>query len=45
MVGPIMVGWLKDATGSYAAGMLGMTGTLVIAIFLTLSLKLVVKEE
>jgi MFS family permease len=45
MVGPIMVGWLKDATGSYAAGMLGMTGTLVIAILLTLSLKLVVKDE
>jgi nitrate/nitrite transporter NarK len=45
MVGPVMVGWLKDATGSYTAGMLGMAGTLVIAILLTLSLKLVVKEE
>ena len=45
MVGPIMVGWLKDATGSYAAGMLGMAGTLVIAMLLTLSLKLIVKDE
>ena len=45
MVGPIMVGWLKDATGSYAAGMLGMAGTLVIAMLLTLTLKLVVKDE
>lgn len=40
-----MVGWLKDATGSYAAGMLGMAGTLVIAMLLTLALKLVVKDE
>jgi MFS family permease len=45
MVGPIMVGWLKDATGSYAAGMIGMAGTLVIAAILTLSLKLIVKQE
>jgi MFS family permease len=45
MVGPIMVGWLKDATGSYAAGMLGMAGTLLIAMLLTLMLKLVVKNE
>jgi hypothetical protein len=40
-----MVGWLKDATGSYAAGMIGMAGTLVIAAILTLSLKLIVKQE
>jgi len=45
MVGPIMVGWLKDVTGSYAAGMIGMAGTLVFAALLTVSLKLVVKQE
>jgi nitrate/nitrite transporter NarK len=45
MVGPVMVGWLKDVTGSYKAGMLGFTVTLVIAILLSLSLKFVIKEE
>jgi MFS family permease len=45
MVGPTMVGWLKDATGSYTAGMLAMAGTLVISALLTVSLKLVVRQE
>jgi MFS family permease len=45
MVGPVMVGWLKDVTGSYKAGMLGMAGTLVIPVRLTISLKFIVKEE
>lgn len=45
MVGPTMVGWLKDATGSYTAGMLAMAGTLVISALLTFSLKFVVKQE
>ncbi|MCJ2144762.1 MFS transporter [Methylobacterium sp. E-066] len=31
-VGPFMVGWLKDATGSYDAGMLGMAVVLMLAL-------------
>ena len=34
-VGPFMVGWLKDATGSYDAGMLGMAFILVLALGLS----------
>jgi ACS family tartrate transporter-like MFS transporter len=38
-VGPYLVGWLKDATGSYNAGMLGMAGIVVISAVLTIVLK------
>ena len=44
-VGPYMVGFLKDATGSFSAGMLGLAGVLIVAIGLTLSLRLVMTEE
>jgi ACS family tartrate transporter-like MFS transporter len=44
-VGPFMVGWLKDSTGSFSAGLLGMTVVLAIAVLLTLSLHLMIKEE
>lgn len=44
-VGPYMVGFLKDATGSFSAGMLGLAGVLVVAIALTLLLRLVMTEE
>jgi nitrate/nitrite transporter NarK len=43
-VGPYMVGFLKDATGSFDAGMLGMAGILAIATLLAWSLKLVIRE-
>ena len=36
--GPFLVGWLKDATGSYDAGMLCMAAILGVAIGLTLLL-------
>lgn len=39
-VGPSMVGWLKDATGTYDAGMFAMAATLVIAILASIVLKL-----
>jgi MFS family permease len=45
MVGPTLVGWLKDTTGSYSAGMFALAVTLVVSALLTLSLKLVVKTE
>ena len=38
-VGPVMVGWLKDYTGGYDAGMFGMTALLVVAMVATLALK------
>jgi ACS family tartrate transporter-like MFS transporter len=44
-VGPFMVGWLKDVTGSFAAGLLGMTVVLSISVALSLSLFLMVKAE
>ncbi len=40
-----MVGFLKDSTGSFSAGMLGLAGVLVVAIGLTLSLRLFMMEE
>jgi nitrate/nitrite transporter NarK len=45
LVGPWVMGWLKDVTGFYAAGMFAMAAALLITVLLTLSLKLVVKEE
>jgi MFS family permease len=44
-VGPFMVGWLKDTTGSYDAGMIGLAAVLGVAILLAASLKLVIKEQ
>jgi len=45
MVGPWLIGWLKDVTGSYVIGMYAMAGALMVAVFLALSLKLIVKKE
>ena len=39
------IGWLKDSTGGYTAGMCAMGGSLLIAVLLMLSLKFVVKAE
>lgn len=44
LVGPYMVGWLKDVTGSFTAGLLGMGGMLVMATILTLILRRIIKE-
>jgi MFS transporter, ACS family, tartrate transporter len=38
-VGPYLVGWLKDTTGSYNTGMLGMAAIVGIAAVLTIILK------
>lgn len=43
-VGPYMVGLLKDTTGSFDAGMLCMSGVLVLATLLAWSLKLVIRD-
>jgi MFS family permease len=44
-VGPFMVGWLKDVTGSFNAGMLGMAAVLGLALGLTLWLHLAMKAR
>ncbi|WP_375456323.1 MFS transporter [uncultured Methylobacterium sp.] len=43
-VGPYLVGYLKDATGSYNAGMLGMAAILLVSVFIAGSLKLVIRN-
>ncbi|VVD90084.1 MFS transporter [Pandoraea cepalis] len=44
LVGPAMVGWQKDVTGSFNAGLTGMGGMLVLATLLSAYLKTQVKE-
>jgi MFS transporter, ACS family, tartrate transporter len=43
-VGPYLVGYLKDATGSFDAGMLGMAAILLVSVFIAAALKLVIKN-
>jgi MFS transporter, ACS family, tartrate transporter len=38
-VGPYMMGWLKDATGSYTAGLFGLSGMLALAALSALLIK------
>lgn len=42
--GPTIVGWLKDATGSYEAGLLAMSGFLAMSTVVALLLKRVIRE-
>ena len=44
-VGPTVIGWLKDATGSFSAGLFAMGGFLLLATALAGSLKLFVTHE
>jgi MFS family permease len=44
-VGPYLVGYLKDATGSFEAGMIGMAAVLLLATLLTLSLQYFMRDE
>lgn len=44
-VGPYLVGYLKDATGSFNAGMLGMAAILLVSVFIAGCLKLVIKND
>ena len=44
-VGPFAMGWLKDVTGSFTTGLIGLACLGVLAGLLTLSLRLLVQEE
>ena len=44
-VGPYAMGWLRDATGSFSAGLMAMAGLLVLATVMSWSLKLFVTQE
>jgi ACS family tartrate transporter-like MFS transporter len=43
--GPYLVGWLKDSTNSFTAGLLGMAVVMGVSVLLTLSLFMFIKEE
>lgn len=45
LAGPFMVGWIKDASGSYILGLLAMAAVLAATTALAMSLKLVGREE
>jgi nitrate/nitrite transporter NarK len=44
-VGPFLMGWLKDATGSYSADILGKGAMLLLSTALAASLRVFVKDE
>ena len=44
-VGPFAMGWLKDATGSFTTGLIGLACLGGLSAVLTLSLRLLVREE
>jgi MFS family permease len=44
-VGPYAMGWLRDATGLFSAGLLAMAGLLMLATVMSWSLKLFVTQE
>jgi D-galactonate transporter len=44
-VGPAVVGWLKDVTGSFSAGLAIMGGFLLLSALLTVALKLFAPRE
>ena len=44
-VGPFAMGWLKDFTGSFNAGLVGMAVLGLVSAVLALMLRMVVREE
>jgi ACS family tartrate transporter-like MFS transporter len=44
-VGPYAMGWLRDATGSFSAGLLAMAALLLLATVMSASLKLFMTQE
>jgi ACS family tartrate transporter-like MFS transporter len=44
-VGPYAMGWLRDATGSFSAGLIAMAGLLMVSTLMSWSLQFVVTQE
>ena len=44
-VGPSIMGWLRDYTGSFSAGLLAMSGFLLLAAGLAWSMRLLVRGQ
>ena len=44
-VGPYAMGWTRDATGSFSAGLMAMAGLLLLSTLMSWSLKLFVEQE
>jgi len=44
-VGPAIMGWLVDRTGSYTAGLAAMAGFLMVASVMAVSLRIFVRED
>jgi nitrate/nitrite transporter NarK len=44
-VGPYAVGWLRDATGSFDAGLMAMAALLAMSTAMSWSLRLIVRSE
>ena len=43
--GPVLIGWIKDATGSFILGLLAMAAILAVTTALAASLRLIVRQE
>jgi ACS family tartrate transporter-like MFS transporter len=43
--GPFLVGWIKDATGSFVLGLVAMAAILALTTALSASLRLIVRQE
>ncbi|MEG2434300.1 MAG: MFS transporter, partial [Acinetobacter sp.] len=43
--GPVMIGWIKDQTGSYAGGLYFVAGLLILSTVLTLILSMTNKPR
>jgi|SRR5579872_4069892 len=44
-IGPSIMGWFKDRTGSFSTGLLAVSGFLLLATIFSISLKFVVRNE
>ena len=44
-IGPSIIGWFKDRTGSFSAGLLAVSGFLLLAMIFSISLRFFVRNE
>jgi nitrate/nitrite transporter NarK len=43
--GPVLVGWIRDATGSFVLGLVAMAAILALTTALSASLRLIVQQD